>query len=157
GIRGVPPAVVVVDPVGDWTGVGVAEQLAAAGVACALVTPDAVAGDQLGRTGDLADANARLERAGVTRVLFSTLRSVTGGTARVEDVHTGAARDIPCDLVVDCSARLPEDTLWRAAPHRLRAGDAVAPRTIAEAVREGRRAALEIGAARPTAVLSVSS
>ncbi len=43
--------------------------------------------------------------------------------------------------VVDCGHRLPEDALWRARPHLLRAGDCVAPRTLHEAVREGRRAA----------------
>lgn len=144
-----PSGVVVHDAVGDWTGVGIAEQLAAAGVACTLVTPDAVAGDQLGRTGDLADANARLERAGVTRALFSTLRTVTDGRALLTDVHTGVTREIPCDLVVDCSARLPEESLWTAGPHRLRAGDCVAPRTVAEAVREGRRAAFVIGSRMP--------
>jgi 2,4-dienoyl-CoA reductase (NADPH2) len=133
-------AVVVHDPIGDWTGVGIAEQVAAGGVACSLVTPDAVAGTQLGRTGDLADANARLERAGVRRELFSRLRSVAGGVATIEDVDTGEARGIPGTLVIDCAHRLPEDTLWRARPDLVRVGDCVAPRTVAEAVREGRRA-----------------
>ncbi|MEN3300211.1 mycofactocin system FadH/OYE family oxidoreductase 1 [Pseudonocardia sp.] len=132
--------VVVHDPIGDWTGVGIAEQVAAAGVACSLVTPDAVAGTQLGRTGDLADANARLERAGVRREVFSRLRSVTGGVATIEDVHTGETRGIPGTLVIDCAHRLPEDTLWRARPDLVRVGDCVAPRTVAEAVLEGRRA-----------------
>ncbi|MDN5913853.1 MAG: mycofactocin system FadH/OYE family oxidoreductase 1 [Pseudonocardia sp.] len=162
-----PAAVVVLDPVGDWTGAGIAEQLAAAGVGCTLVTPDAVAGDQLGRTGDLAGANTRLERAGVTRALFCTLGTVTDGRALLADVHTGATREVPCDLVVDCSARLPEEALSGetlpettlpgetprpAGRYRLRAGDCVAPRTVAEAVREGRRAAMAIGAARPATV-----
>jgi 2,4-dienoyl-CoA reductase (NADPH2) len=141
--RSVLPAgadVVVHDPIGDWTGVGIAEQVAAAGVACSLVTPDAVAGTQLGRTGDLADANARLERAGVRRELFSRLRSVAGGVATIEDVHTGERRGVPGTLVIDCAHRLPEDTLWRARPDLVRVGDCVAPRTVAEAVLEGRRA-----------------
>jgi hypothetical protein len=132
--RGV--AVVVHDPVGDWTGVAVAELLAAAGTTCALVTPDAVAGTQLARTGDLADANARLERAGVQRVLFSRLRSVGGGRAVVEDVHHGATRTLPADLVVDCAHRLPDLTLGGHP----RIGDCLAPRTVHEAVREARQA-----------------
>jgi 2,4-dienoyl-CoA reductase (NADPH2) len=136
--------VVVHDPIGDWTGVGIAEQVAAAGVACSLVTPDAVAGTRLGRTGDLADANARLERAGVRRELFSRLRSVAGGVATIEDVDTGESRGIPGRLVIDCAHRLPEDTLWRARPHLTRVGDCVAPRTVAEAVREGRRAGTHV-------------
>jgi len=129
---------VVHDPVGDWTGVGIAEQLAAAGVDCALVTPDPVAGVQLSRTGDLADANARLQRAGVARELYTALYSVGDGAATLADVHTGERRRIRCDVVVDCGQRLPDDTLWLARPELARAGDCVAPRTVREAVLEGR-------------------
>jgi 2,4-dienoyl-CoA reductase (NADPH2) len=198
--------VVVHDPIGDWTGVGIAEQVAAAGLPCALVTPDAVAGTQLSRTGDLADANGRLERAGVARELFARLRSVGGGTALLTDVDHGAAREIPCTVVIDCAHRLPDGDLWRARRGLLRdeqlptrgagspdsreltaltarragargtthggsgresrgpaarlvpAGDCVAPRTVHEAVREGRRAVQRlrraagiVGADRPDA------
>ncbi|MFR9801557.1 FAD-dependent oxidoreductase [Pseudonocardia sp. RS010] len=114
--------VVVHDPVGDWTGLGIAEQVAAAGLPCALVTPDAVAGTQLARTGDLADANGRLERAGVARELFARLRSVGGGTALLTDVDHGTAREIPCTVVIDCAHRLPDDGLWRGHPHLLHVG-----------------------------------
>jgi len=132
--------VVVHDPVGDWTGVGVAEQVAAAGLRCALVTPDPVAGTQLDRTGDLADANARLQRAGVARELYATLLAVRDGRAELVDVHTGARRTVPCTVVLDCAHRLPEDALWLARPELARAGDCVAPRTVHEAVLDGRRA-----------------
>jgi mycofactocin system FadH/OYE family oxidoreductase 1 len=143
-VRAALPAaadVVVHDPIGDWTGVGVAEQVAAAGLRCVLVTPDPVAGTQLARTGDLADANARLRRAGVSRELYSTLRAVADGRAELEDVHTGLRRTVPCTAVIDCAHRLPEDTLWLGRPDLPRAGDCVAPRTVYEAVLEGRRAA----------------
>ena len=141
-VRAVLPVgadVVVHDPVGDWTGVGVAEQVAAAGLRCALVTPDPVAGTQLDRTGDLADANTRLQRAGVARELYATLLGVRDGRAELVDVHTGARRTVPCTVVLDCAHRLPEDTLWLARPELARAGDCVAPRTVHEAVLEGRR------------------
>ena len=72
-------------------GVGVAEWLAASGLAVELVTPDPVAGTQLSRTGDLADANIRLERAGVRRRLKARLLEVTNGVATIEDVWTGTA------------------------------------------------------------------
>ncbi|SDE78718.1 mycofactocin system FadH/OYE family oxidoreductase 1 [Pseudonocardia oroxyli] len=136
GAYGPGDRVVVHDPIGDWTGVAVAEQVAAAGVPCALVTPDAVAGTQLSRTGDLADANARLERAGVERVLFARVRAVGGGRAVVEDVHHGAIRELPATLVIDCAHRLPD---LRLAGHP-RIGDCLAPRTVHEAVRDARRA-----------------
>jgi hypothetical protein len=131
----------VVDPIGDWTGVGVAEQVAAAGRPVVLVTPDQVAGTQLARTGDLAPANTRLARAGVARELRSVLREVRGGRAVLEHVWTGERRSVDCALVVDCGPRLPADDLWAARPHLPRAGDCVAPRTVHEAVLEGRRAA----------------
>ncbi|GEL17044.1 oxidoreductase [Pseudonocardia asaccharolytica DSM 44247 = NBRC 16224] len=134
-------AVVVHDPVGDWTGVGVAEQVVAAGWPTALITPDQVAGTQLTRTGDLAAANTRLQRAGVARELRCTLRSVGGGRARLEHVWTRERREIDCAVLIDCGYRLPEDALWLARPHLPRAGDCVAPRSVYEAVLEGRRVA----------------
>jgi hypothetical protein len=140
--------VVVHDPVGDWTGVGVAEQVAAAGWPVVLVTPDPVAGTQLGRTGDLAPATARLARAGVRRELLSRLCGVRDGVAALEHVWTGARRSVDCALVLDCGHRLPADELWRARPQLPRAGDCVAPRTVHEAVLEGRRAVAEV-VARP--------
>ena len=64
----------VFDPVGGPAGVGIAELLAAAGRPTSIVTQDQVAGTQLAITGDLADANSRLQRAGVGRELRSLLR-----------------------------------------------------------------------------------
>jgi len=133
--------VVVHDPVGDWTGVGAAEQVGSRAV---LVTPDQVAGTQLSITGDLAPATVRLDRAGVRRELLSSLVEVRGGVAVLEHVWTGGRREVPCAAVVDCGHRLPDDALWRARPHLVRAGDCVAPRTLHEAIREGRRAAAEV-------------
>jgi len=144
-----PAASVVWDPVGGPVGVGVAELLAGLGRAVVLVTPDFVAGEQLSRTGDLAAANVRLARAGVELVRHAVVRAVDGEAVTVEDRFSGARRRIPAPLLVDAGHRLPEDGLARAltagrppeAPILL-AGDAVAPRTLHEAVLEGRRAAL---------------
>ncbi len=63
------------------------------------------------------------------------------GVADLVDRFTGEAREVKASLVVDAGHRLPADALWRARPQLTRAGDAVAPRTIYEAVLEGRRAA----------------
>ncbi len=65
GAEGRPDGPVVVgDPVGGPIGIGVAEWLAATtGRSVTLVSPDPVAGTLLSRTGDLADANVRLQRA----------------------------------------------------------------------------------------------
>jgi 2,4-dienoyl-CoA reductase (NADPH2) len=132
--------VVVHDPVGGPVGVAVAEWLAAAGREVTIVAPDQVIGTQLALTGDLADANVRLQRAGVRRELRALLREVSGGTALLEDVWTGEQRRIRCGLLVDCGHRLPDEELYLRRPGTTRAGDCVAPRTIHEAVLEGRRA-----------------
>ena len=153
--------VVVDDPVGGPAGVAMAEWLAAGGRTVTLVTPDPVAGTLLSLTGDLADANARLQRAGVTRALRSRLRRAAQGRAWLEDAWTGEQREIGCAAVIDCGHRLADTALYEAArseaaPHEAaqsagpgrpgqpgvpRAGDCVAPRTAAEAVLEGRRRA----------------
>jgi 2,4-dienoyl-CoA reductase (NADPH2) len=136
--------VLVHDPVGGPIGVGVAEWLAGSVDEVALVTPDQIAGTLLSRTGDLADANTRLQRSGVRRELRSLLRSVREGEALLEHVWTGEQRRVPCRSVVDCGHRLPDDRLASARVDLARAGDCVAPRTALEAVLEGRRRALEI-------------
>lgn len=143
-LRGLVPAgpVLVLDPVGGPVGVSVAEKLAADGFEVRVVTQDPIVGTLLSLTGDLADCNTRLQRAGVGRELTSLLRSASGGTAVLEHVWTGARRSVPCASVVDCGHRLPKDDLYVAG--LARAGDCVAPRTVLEAVLEGRRRAFEL-------------
>jgi mycofactocin system FadH/OYE family oxidoreductase 1 len=152
-----PGPVVIDDPVGDQVGVGVAEWLAGTtDHAVTIVSPDPVAGTLLARTGDLADANVRLQRAGVTRVLHSRVRVEevvnTGagrgvsGHVQVEDVWTGERTRLPAAALIDCGHRLAEDSLYRQIgdPRLLRAGDCIAPRSILEAVLEGRRVAFQL-------------
>jgi 2,4-dienoyl-CoA reductase (NADPH2) len=139
--------VVVFDPIGGPIGVGVAEMLAANGRSTSIVTQDQIAGTQLALTGDLAEANSRLQRAGVARELRSLLRTVTGDHVLLEDRWTGEQRTVDCAFVVHCGHRLPEQTLYLHRPGTPRAGDCVAPRTVLEAVLEARRVALAVGAA----------
>lgn len=138
-------AALVWDPIGGPIGVSVAETLRAAGRDTVLATPDLIAGNELSRTGDLAPANVRLQSAGVLLERRSILRAVRAGEVELEDRFTGHRRIVDAAVVVDAGHRLPGDELWRASGERVaRAGDAVAPRTIHEAVLEGRRRALEI-------------
>jgi len=109
-----------------------------------LVTPDQIAGTLLARSGDLADANTRLQRAGVRRELRARLRAVRDGSVLLEDVWTGAVRNVACAVVIDCAHRLAEESLYLERPRTPRAGDCVAPRGMLEAVLEGRRQALEV-------------
>jgi 2,4-dienoyl-CoA reductase (NADPH2) len=147
---------VVFDPIGGPIGVGVAELLAAHGRPTSIVTQDQIAGTQLALTGDLADANSRLQRAGVARELRSLLRAVTGDHVLLEDRWTAEQRNLDCAFVVHCGHRLPEQALYLSRPGIPRAGDCVAPRTVLEAVLEARRVALALGAAgeRPPPVAS---
>ena len=69
------------------------------------------------------------------------LRTVRTGHVEVEDRFSGGRRTSPALPLVDCGFRLPSDPVAGAD---LVAGDCVAPRTIYEAVLEGRRAALAV-------------
>ena len=110
----------------------------------ALVTPDQIAGTLLSLTGDLADANTRLQQAGVRRELRALLRGSTAVRPCSTTCGPGAAATVGCAVLVDCGHRLPEESLYLARPGTLRAGDCVAPRGVLEAVLEGRRRALDV-------------
>ncbi len=138
---------VVFDPIGGPVGVGLAELLAATGRPTSIITQDQIAGSQLALTGDLAEANSRLQRAGVRRELRSLLREVAGDHVLLEDRWTGEQRTVDCGFVVHCGHRLPDEALYPHRPGTLRAGDCVAPRTVLEAVLEARRTAMAISAA----------
>ncbi len=156
GIRTLPTEgrIVILDPIGGPIGVALAETL---GERAVLVTPDNIAGNELSRTGDLAPANVRLAQSGVQVERRSVVRGVSRTpeslVVLVQDRFSGAERDIQAAAVVDAGFRLPDDGLEN---HRLvqlgaanastviAVGDCVAPRTLLEAILEGRRAALQI-------------
>ncbi len=148
-----PSPVLVWDPIGGPIAVSVAETLRARGAEVAIATPDLIVGNELSRSGDLAPANARLQSAGVRIERRCLLRQVGPEGAVLEDRFTGQRRTVPAATVVDAGHRLPEDALWlELAPPEgpsagtvPAAGDAVAPRTILEAVLEGRRVGLGLG------------
>jgi pyruvate/2-oxoglutarate dehydrogenase complex dihydrolipoamide dehydrogenase (E3) component len=142
--------VLVWDPIGGPIGVSVAETLRAAGRAVHIVTPDNIVGNELARSGGRAPANARLQQAGVHLHRRTILRAAKKGTVEVEDRFSGERRRMPAAVVVDAGHRLPDEELWHAVCehpelHVQRVGDCVAPRTIHEAILEGRRAALRLG------------
>ena len=134
--------VIVLDPIGGPIGVALAEEL---GDRAVLVTPDNIAGNELSRSGDLAPANVRLAQRGVTVVRRVVVRAVetsgSGVRVRVQDRFSGEITELDAAAVVDAGFRLPTEPLT-GADHLV--GDAVAPRTLLEAVLEGRRAAHSI-------------
>jgi 2,4-dienoyl-CoA reductase (NADPH2) len=138
--------VLVWDPIGGPAGVAVAELLAATGGAVGVVTPDPVIGTELGRTGDLAEANGRLQRASVARYLRRRVIGIADGAVELEHTQTGERTTVPAAALVDCGHRVPDETVTAGIP----VGDRVAPRTVAEAVREGGEAARRLMAAWPS-------
>jgi len=139
--------VLVWDPIGGPIGVSVAELLAERGPTT-LAFPDQIPGQQLALSGDLVDANTRLQSAGVELARRCVLRRVRAGCAEVEDIFGAGTRDLPAALVIDAGPRLPAP-LCGAGPGVVVAGDAQAPRTIYQAILEGRRAVLELEGANP--------
>lgn len=142
--------VLVWDPIGGPIGIGVAEQLAAMGHEVHIATPDQIVGNELARAGDLGPANARLAQAGVVMHKRAVLRRVGPGGAALEDRFNAEVTQVDVACVVDAGHRLPDDELWAQVHPTLgsrasQIGDSVAPRTVAEAVLEGRRVALELG------------
>jgi mycofactocin system FadH/OYE family oxidoreductase 1 len=133
-----PGPIALFDPIGGPIAVALAEEL---GERAILITQDHIAGNELSRSGDLAPANVRLAQRGATIERRTLLRVVRSDQVEVEDRFTGVRRTIVCAALVDCGFRLPTDPI---AGVDLQAGDCVAPRTIYEAVLEGRRAAVAI-------------
>ena len=139
--------VVVWDPIGGPLALSVAELLAAdptrraAGVT--LVTPDLLVGEKLSLTGDLAPAQIRLHGLGVVLVKQALVRRVSDGKIEAEDRFSGAMQVIDATVFIACGHRLPD---LRLDPDETlpQVGDRVAPRTIHEAILEGRRVAMAL-------------
>ncbi len=145
--------VMIWDPIGGPVAVSVAETLAARGASVTFATVDAVVGNELARSGDLAPANARLQQLGVAIVRRHRLVSYDASDRpiRVELEHrfTGDSTEIQPDWLVlgDWPATPVEWSQEHAPGGRpivARVGDCVAPRTIFEAILEARRAVLAI-------------
>jgi 2,4-dienoyl-CoA reductase (NADPH2) len=130
--------IAIFDPIGGPIGVAIAEEI---GDRAFLITQDHIAGNELSRTGDLAPANVRLAQRGVRIERRTLLRAVRTGEVEVEDRFTGRRRTIACAALIDCGFRLPTEPMPTAD---MQVGDCVAPRTIYEAVLEGRRAAIAV-------------
>ena len=132
--------IVVWDPIGGPIAVSVAELLAGQGRCVTLVTPDMLVGEKLALSGDMAPSQVRLHGAGVILVKRALGRRVHGGGFDVEDRFSGMASTIAASSVVTCGHRVPNDDL-DPEEQLAQVGDRVAPRTIHEAILEGRRAA----------------
>jgi len=137
-------AVVLLDPIGGPIAVSIAELLARHGRQVSIITGDAFAGQMLALTGDLAPCNSRLAQLGVEIVRRVKVKAIGRSSVTVEHVHSGAEMVLG-GLIVDCGPRLPDTSLWfETGGQHQRVGDAIAPRTIHEAIREARRVVLDM-------------
>ncbi len=130
--------IVLHDPIGGPIAIALAQWL---GQRAILVTQDNIAGNELSRSGDLAPANVRLAQQGTRVVKRALVRSVArsgeGVRVEVQDRYSGEATIYEAAAFIDCGFRLPTEPI--STQFHL-VGDAVAPRTVLEAVLEARRA-----------------
>jgi pyruvate/2-oxoglutarate dehydrogenase complex dihydrolipoamide dehydrogenase (E3) component len=133
--------ILLYDEDGHFHAAGVAEHLADLGREVEIVTPYAFVGLRL-PTVSLVGAQMRLREKRVRFTALMRLRGVRAGRVILADAYTGAeeAREA-VDAVVLATGSRASDALYRALRGRTetlyQAGDAVAPRTAVEAVREG--------------------
>ncbi|MBW0104851.1 mycofactocin system FadH/OYE family oxidoreductase 2 [Pseudonocardia sp. KRD-291] len=145
--------VLVIDETGFHQATSVAELLAARGARVEIVTPAMVVGQDLGLTLDRENFRRRAHAAGIDTATDRVVTAVDGrpGALRVTLLHhpTGGTGYREVGAVVTALSTTPCDHLWttlRGAPDVYRIGDAVAPRRIDAAVREGEQVVLAIDA-----------
>ena len=130
--------IILHDPIGGPIAIALAQWL---GPRAILVTQDNIAGNELSRSGDLAPANVRLAQQGARVVKRALVRSVArsgeGVSVEVQDRYSGETTVYEAAAFIDCGFRLPTEHI--STQFHL-VGDAVAPRTVLEAVLEARRA-----------------
>lgn len=138
---------IVNDGEGGWKGIGLALQLTEAGHEVDFVTPLPYVGAKLGPfSANLAVP--RIHRSGMHTHPFTTVTAIDGAT--VDIVEKGVAGTLcGIDTVILAGWHRPVTGLYFALKNRgvpvERIGDAVASRTMMEAVHEGERAARRIG------------
>jgi len=159
-MAGVAPEgpVLVYDDDHFYLGGVLAEKLRRDGREVTLVTPALGASYWTEMTLEIAHIHKRLLELEVAILPNHTVAAFRDGRAELACVFTGRKRDLVCASVVPVTARLPEETLYRALLDQPEAlvqagvtsviaiGDARAPSTIAAAVYAGHRAARELDA-----------
>ncbi len=137
--------VIILDDTGGYLPLGLAEMLGQAGAGVEVLSRFATIGDQAAATGDLAWMLPRLTATGVRLSPNHFIESVDGRRVEVYETLGGRTRLVDdVSTVVLSMLRSPVDGLFhdlrkngRFEVHRI--GDAVAPRSAAEAIYEGER------------------
>jgi len=133
--------VIVVDEQGTWIAASIAEQLATNGYKVHVVSPTASLFSQITTYSKLA-LIPRLKALGVSMYLASEIK-LEGKDSIITNTLNGQQTRISDGLaVIDCGPRQSNDALYQEAPlgqsNRIHVvGDALSPRTVAEATFEG--------------------
>ncbi|HEY2192416.1 MAG TPA: FAD-dependent oxidoreductase [Actinomycetospora sp.] len=135
--------VLVVDEAGGHAAPSVAELLAIAGATVTTVTPALEAAADLGPTLEAPRWARRAAALGIRQEVETVVLGAGNGTVRLLHHLTGEEETRPVDAVVACSPRAAREPVTAAVAVR-RVGDAVAPRLLDAAVREGHDAAVGI-------------
>ena len=140
--------VIVDDGEGGWKGIGLALQLQADGHQVHFVTPLPYVGAKLGAF-SASLAVPRVNKSGMTTHPFTTMTAVDGSTVHVTEKGVpGALTDV--DTVILAGWHRPVTDIYFALKGQgvtvERVGDAIASRTMMEAVHEGERAARRVPA-----------
>jgi dimethylamine/trimethylamine dehydrogenase len=150
--------VLVYDDDHFYLGGVLAEKLRRDGSEVTLVTPALAASYWTEKTLEIDHIHKRLLELGIDILPNHSVAAFHGDHAELACVFTGRRRELACRSVVTVTARLPEETLYRALLEHPEAlaeagiktvtaiGDARAPSTIAAAVYAGHRAARELDA-----------
>jgi len=133
--------IIVIDDQGTWIAASIAEQLATNGYKVHLVSPTASLFSQITTYSKLA-LIPRLKSLGVCMYLASEIM-LEGKDSIITNTLNGQQTQISQALtVIDCGPRIANDALYQQAPlgqsgriHVI--GDALSPRTVAEATFEG--------------------
>ena len=143
-------SVLMMDDVGTWKGVGTALYLTEKDYKVSIVTPYAVVGRELTRTGADLTVREKLRQAGTEFYPESALDQWLGDRAVITDLLDGSSREVEFDSLVLATVNHPvnelEMELRETAPdleiHAI--GDCLSPRQAPAATYEGRKIALEL-------------
>lgn len=141
--------VLIVDGVGDYLPLGVADLIAARGAKVTLVTPHESLGRIASAEQELPHVMPRLLARGVTTYPAHDVEKVEGRTVTMCSVWGGAQRTLKAiDAIVLATSRLANDSLFEHLRQRRRSvyciGDAISPRLLEAVIFEAEELARRI-------------
>lgn len=136
-----PKSILVFDEEGTWVAGSIAEELASNGFQVHLVSPTATLFSQITMYSKLA-LIPRLKKLGVKFHLASEIVAQSGAAVIKSSINDQLLEISSVEAIIDCPPKRSNDELYQGAllaqsGQILLIGDALAPRTVAEATFEG--------------------